>query len=359
MLIKDIDDEWNDFLTHQKDTNCITSSSPEPVIIPTRKEDDMFEYTHPDPLDIHISTKSKIAYLNKSVDLGIFWDIPILSYAVPSDGVIKKQIKITSNTQEELDIIKSKLEQVDYFEEHIIKNTYRIQFKDIRKVSVGMSKKDIITKNNNTKKHAFYNCFVIIMRIKIKEIYKEFHIKIFNTGKIEIPGIQNDDDFHIVLDMVVNVLKPLVGESLELKDQIDTILINSNFNCGFYINREKLYDILKYKYNLYSVYDPCCSYPGIQCKCYYDKNLKIQTGVQQGCSNKVSFMIFRTGNVLIGGRIDEDMLMEGYNFITSLLKREYHSINQSQNQNDLKQPTVKKRKIKKQTILVDDDELCC
>ena len=38
---------------------------------------------------------------------------------------------------------------------------------------------DIIKK----KKGAFYNCFALIIRIKEKNVYKEVHIKIFNTGK--------------------------------------------------------------------------------------------------------------------------------------------------------------------------------
>jgi hypothetical protein len=56
-------------------------------------------------------------------------------------------------------------------------------------------------------------------------------------------------------------------------------LINSNFNCGFFINREALYDILKFKYNLQSIYDPC-SYPGIQCKFYYNPDVGFQNGSQ-------------------------------------------------------------------------------
>ena len=44
----------------------------------------------PIPSDIYISTKSKIAYLTAPVDLKIFWDIPVIPYATPSNGVIKK-----------------------------------------------------------------------------------------------------------------------------------------------------------------------------------------------------------------------------------------------------------------------------
>ena len=47
----------------------------------------------PKATEIYISTKTKIAYLNQPIDLMIFWNIPVISYATPMNGVIKKQIK--------------------------------------------------------------------------------------------------------------------------------------------------------------------------------------------------------------------------------------------------------------------------
>ena len=79
--------------------------------------------------------------------------------------------------------------------------------------------------------------------------FKEMHIKVFNTGKLEIPGIQHDDSLQNVVNILIRVLKGIVGEHIDYqKNKCDTVLINSNFNCGFYIDRDKLYNILKYKY---------------------------------------------------------------------------------------------------------------
>ena len=130
------------------------------------------------------------------------------------------------------------------------------------------------------KKSAFYNCFVLILRIKVQTMFKEFHVKVFNTGKLEIPGIQDDNVFEMILQMVIDILQPNMQEKLSYKENTcETVLINSNFNCGFYINRESLYDILKYKYNIQSIYDPC-SYPGIQCKFYFNPDVELQMGVK-------------------------------------------------------------------------------
>ena len=47
--------------------------------------------------DIYISTKTKISYLNKNIDLNSdFWKIQVINYNSPIEGVVKKQIKINS-----------------------------------------------------------------------------------------------------------------------------------------------------------------------------------------------------------------------------------------------------------------------
>ena len=327
----------------------------------------------PDASDIYISTKSKIAYLKEPVPLNIFWDIPVIPYTKPSSGVIKKQIKINSSSQEEINYIQSKLEKEIYYEQQIMTSinnpSGRIKFKDIRKITIGISKKDIMSYRSK-KKQAFYNCFVMIIRIKINNLFKEFHIKVFNTGKLEIPGVQNDEIFEIVLNTILTILQPYSDTVLSYKQTSDTVLINSNFNCGFYIDREVLYDILKYKYNIQSIYDPC-SYPGIQCKFYYDDNMEIQTGIQNTkevnkiidkikIKNKnkekdvniteVSFMIFRTGSVLIVGMCNDLILMNIYEFLKNLLRTEFTNICQKIITKDMISVKNNKRKIRKKII---------
>jgi hypothetical protein len=318
---------------------------------------------------IYISTKTKIAYMNMPIILkDVFWSIPVIPYARPCNGVIKKQMKFNSTTIEELDFIQSKLTDETYFEEHIITNinnpTGRIKFKDIRKISIGISKKDIMSYRCK-KKSAFYNCFVLIVRMKIADLFKEFHVKVFNTGKLEIPGVQNETTFQLLLTEVIQILQPFIVDKLSYKeDSEETVLINSNFNCGFYINREELYDILKMKYNIQSIYDPC-SYPGIQCKFYYNPDVGIQCGSQISEENKslyknineVSFMIFRTGSVLIVGKCDENVLMIIYEFLKVVLNNEYKNISQKNVEHvasNLKDN--KKMKIRKKNIIVSINE---
>ena len=313
----------------------------------------------PIPSNIYISTKSKIAYLTEPIDLKIFWDIPVINYATASNGVIKKQIKLNSKSQEELNIIQERLQKELYYEEYIMSHidnpNGRIKFKDIRKITIGISKKDIMSYRLK-KKQAFYNCFVMIIRLRVDGLFREFHIKVFNTGKMEIPGVQNDIMFEMVLKNIIEILQPHSETQLTYNKKSDTVLINSNFNCGFYIDRERLYDILKYKYNIHAIYDPC-SYPGIQSKFYYNGDIGDQTGIQINSENKekykniteVSFMIFRTGSVLIVGMCEENVLIEIYEFLKGLLKAEFNEIYQglidieSHNINKNKQKKIRKK----------------
>ena len=370
-----IDKEWENFISSTYDGDDISDYDPEDNInnfveeIASANLSMEINSETPKASPIYISTKTKIAYLNMPIELkNIFWFIPVIPYARPCNGVIKKQMKFNSTTVEELDFIQSKLTTETYFEEHIITNinnpTGRIKFKDIRKISIGISKKDIMSYRCK-KKSAFYNCFVLIVRMKIADLFKEFHVKVFNTGKLEIPGVQNETTFQLLLNEVIQILQPFIADKLSYKeDSEETVLINSNFNCGFYINREELYDILKMKYNIQSIYDPC-SYPGIQCKFYYNPDVGIQCGSQISEENKslyknineVSFMIFRTGSVLIVGKCDENVLMIIYEFLKVVLNNEYKNISQKNVEhvaNNLKDN--KKTKIRKKNITVSINE---
>ena len=375
-----VDDEWSSFISNHYqddvsdddididiDDDVITSS----LSVKGTKQNDSGKKLYnnanaPTPSDIYISTKSKIAYLTEPVDLKVFWNIPIIPYATPCNGVIKKQIKINSKSQEELDEIQLRLQKELYFDEHVMSHidnpSGRIKFKDIRKITIGISKKDIMSYRSK-KKQAFYNCFVMIIRLKVAEEFKEFHIKVFNTGKLEIPGVQNDAMFELVLTTIISILQPHSPTQLSYNKTSDTVLINSNFNCGFYIDREILYDILKYKYNIQAIYDPC-SYPGIQCKFYYNKDIGVQTGKQISTENKakhtniveVSFMIFRTGSVLIVGMCEEDVLFEIYKFLKLLLLAEFENICQGLLDSSNTNIKDKKKKIRKKTITILDEK---
>jgi hypothetical protein len=371
----DINAEWENFISsgYNDDISCEDEDAYENIeenneeFISANISMDLTSEA-PKATSIYISTKTKIAYLNTQIDLKtIFWSIPVIPYAKPCNGVIKKQMKFNSTMQEELNFIQEKVEKETYYEENVITHidnpSGRIKFKDIRKVSIGISKKDIMSYRCK-KKSAFYNCFVIILRMKVDSTFKEFHVKVFNTGKLEIPGVQSEPIFELILKQIIETLQPHIDLPLGYKENSnETVLINSNFNCGFFINREALYEILKFKYNLQSIYDPC-SYPGIQCKFYYNPDISLQNGCQISEENKhlykniseVSFMIFRTGSVLIVGKCDENVLITIYEFLKIILTNEHKHICQNVKlgeDNALINAKDKKKKIRRKNITIE------
>lgn len=302
-----------------------------------------------------ISTKTKISFLNTTEIeiMSLFWKVPILDYYLPNEGVIKKQMKVSSHSPEETKEINKELEKIRnnsrlHFEETIIDTIDTTEdctpgsgkkYKLSKKVSVGICKKNIANQSNKQKR-AFFNCIVLILRIYMEDDgapapYKEIHVKIFNTGKMEIPGIQSNDMYNKVMELIVSTLSacgvsgsnnsPLACE----EGKSETVLINSNFNCGFYIERDEMYSLLKYKYRIHCNFDSC-SYPGIQCKFYYDKTIKSneQTGTLPKHKDylEISFMIFRTGSVLIVGKCESEVLFEIYDKIKEILTVEYEKI---------------------------------
>jgi TATA-box binding protein (TBP) (component of TFIID and TFIIIB) len=389
-----IDKEWANFISNTNDDDDdddFDFDEKEEI----NSNNISYEYnnsdTPPKASDIYISTKSKIIFLNSSIDLKtVFWNIPVIPYSSPVNGVVKKQMKFNSSAPEELEFIKDKLVNELYADEHIITNinnpSGRIKFKDVRKVSIGICKKDLLSYRCK-KKSAFYNCFVLIMRMKNEKDndFKEHHVKIFNTGKIGITGIRTNEGFYTLLKKVIEIIQPYVEKKLEyIEESSETILINSNFNTGFFINREALYDILKIKYNIEAIYDPC-SYPGIQCKFYYNLDKKQQNGCQNIEKNvekdvlekdvldintiiknsdisinsnvKVSFMVFRTGSVLIVGKCDENILLIIYEFLKRILHNEFNFICQKKNKMELEEEANsilkdKNKKIRRKSIMI-------
>ena len=353
----ELDDEWESFLNDEESDNINENND----INISDIVNDEYDYDKdimnkneqiPECSPIKISTKTKIIYLNKSINLNeLFWKLDIMDYMRLDEGILKKQIKYNFESKEEIEEIEKKLENQTNVNVHIIKQinnpSGRIKFKDIRKISIGLTKQDLFNKKIK-EKSAFYNCFVLILRIYFNNEFKEVHVKIFNTGKLEIPGIKDDLMLNKVVDLVIQLIQPFYNEKIyNIIEKNETVLINSNFTCNYYINREKLYTILKSKYNIKSNYDPC-SYPGILCRKFEHKDYKL------------SFMIFRTGSVLIVGKCELNIIEEVYEKLKQIFQDEYHNISIpreiyikefEKNQKDKKEKQNNRKK-KKQTIII-------
>ena len=332
--------------------------------------------------ELYISTQTKIFFLNiatLNVEK-IFWNTKILPYSEPKNGVIKKQIRFIFKDKVSFEEYVIHRDKELYYTEKIMKQidnptARKIKYKDVRKLTVGVSKKDIMNCHGKNK-NAFINCFAMILRVAHKNIFHEVHVKVFNTGRMAIPGIINDELLEDTKKLLLSILQPNIDEEVKLISEEETpeieklvkgkmnkitkkkekshmeftkpksnVLINSNFNCGYFIQQEKLRRILHEKYRLNPCYDPSM-YPGVKCKFYYNNALPADQTIQKGHLEdmdqtvtmteldeltaekytKISFMIFRTGNCLIVGNCSKPILLFVYDFVKRILMDEYPQI---------------------------------
>lgn len=364
-MCDDLDNEWELFLD---DETTVTN---------TDNVNNIYDSDiAPKCEDLYISTKTKVLFLNQELDLNdVFWKLKVNTYNDLTKGIIKKQMKIVSSSVEEFNQYKEKIKNIPYYKENIIKQIDNpsariVKFKDERKITVGISNKDIINFRGK-QKNAFYNCFALIFRFKYNGEYKEIHVKVFNTGKLEMPGVVNNEILNIVKTLIIENIQPFVENKLDFKNECpdENVLINSNFNCCFYINREKLHNILSTKYSLETAFDPC-SYPGVKCKYYFnnektfskdeqtgkidtlDNDLKMSDLNETTKYTGISIMIFRTGSCLIVGNCSEKVLIFVFNFIKNILKDEYLNIRAPTEKTN---PKIKSIKLKKRKITVTND----
>ncbi len=317
---------------------------------------DIMQFALPKKQDLTISTKTKKPCLNitdKINVLDLFWKLPITEYWLPQEGIIKKQMKVVCNTEEEsAELDKRKLTEYYFKETKIVKQTEnsnrKTKYKDDRKISAGICLKDVMQCRGKNNGGAMYNCVAITLRMKKPHSseFCEIHVKIFNTGKLEVPGILDLTLYENVKTVLLQTLSPLFLPHIltYVPPKSDNVIINSNFSVGFNINRDALYKILRSdKYQMDTIYDPC-TYPAVKSKYYFCNNIGFDAALQRGIVQpddinmkskdllksdrytKVSFMVFRTGSCLIVGNCTEPILYFVYNFVKQLLLDERDKI---------------------------------
>jgi len=346
-----IDDEWENFMLGKPDRINRDDDNED-------EDDDDDEIMIPDIpqcRDLYISTKTKKPFLNidDKIDiLNLFWKIPVIEYWTPIEGIVKKQMKIVCKTEAETAELEKRRTTEYYFKDKkIVKQTEntnrKTKYKDERKISVGLNTKDVMNCRGKEGGGAMYNCIALTIRFKnTKNIFIEIHVKIFNTGKLEIPGILDATLYERIKDFILQVLSHhFLPHVLDFRAPTsENVIINSNFYVGFNINRDVLHGILRSeKYKIDTIYDSC-TYPAVKSKFYFCNALGFDPVLQRGTIQqedralktkdimisdkytKVSFMVFRTGSCLIVGNCTEEVLMFVYEFVKKVLTDEYEKI---------------------------------
>lgn len=337
-----IDDEWNKFKL-----DSLNGVKPQTSYF--TKDESNLPLNAPECSDLHISTKTVIASLNKQIDLNLlFWNIKTIKYWMPIEGILKKEILFTFSNSDDLKKYQQSLTQFNYYSENIKKHvddptSSKISFLDTRKLTVGFGAKELTTRIKS--KGTIYNSISLLFRIFLKENnhFHETHVKLFNTGKIELPGVANIELLNLIKIKILEFLDSILPEKLHYIDiNKKGVIINSDFKCGYFIDRKKANKLFKEKYKLFSDFDSS-QYQGVKIKYYYNNNqpmdFSIQTGLVQAedrikISNlekmakytKISISVFRTGSCLISGNCTDEQLEFVYEFMKKMFKDNYLEI---------------------------------
>ena len=176
-------------------------------------------------------------------------------------------------------------------------------------------------------KTSFYNCITVYVNFHGRIIKP----KVFCSGSVHIPGCKDVEEGPLILHLLVDKLLTDINEETFNKkigdrDQFDPVIrIEDTMYTVQYklnvptINRTKIAEIVRQKYNVFAIYRPQ-RYPGV--RVYYYSN--DPTGPPK--RKKVTIIIQNSGIVSVKGANTVGKYMEAYNFINKVIVENTHDV---------------------------------
>lgn len=205
---------------------------------------------------------------------------------------------------------------------------------NIKKLKNGKKKKRIEKKN-------FYNQVSLIFRsatlmgldpekLTLKERFKTVNVKLFINGSIQMTGCKHLDNIKKSLEILFDklkickavlnkekqfVLKPFVEDTTNLSilnvTNFKIVMINTNFNILFQINRERLHQLLREDGHDVT-FDPII---------HACVNIKYQ--IPNTINKTISIFVFESGSITIAGSNSCQQVLDTYNFINRFILSNY------------------------------------
>ena len=229
------------------------------------------------------------------------------------------------NTEINLENLANKLD--------INKNILYIEYGSL--VNKGENNKKFSLKKQASRKY-FYNQLTIHMFNELKK-NNRVNVKIFNNGRIQMTGINNDKIGEQTINLLVkelNVFKEdkeifTISEEIRSIGELETVLINSDFDIKMPIKRDVLHRLIV-KEGYLSSYEPC-NYPGVNIKYYYNPLLdnKGICDCECPCNGKakdntckrITIAVFKSGSIIITGGRNKRHIQIAYEFITNFIEK--------------------------------------
>ena len=193
----------------------------------------------------------------------------------------------------------------------------------------GFSKKALKKKRKKKVKKIFFNQATL----HVVHDGKIMNVKLFNNGNVQITGLKKVDQGKKLVTKLIDYLIyfDIFSEADVIIRDEKLVLINSDFDVGMEIDREKLHRAI-IEQGIYSSYEPCI-YPGVNIKyfintnnwdgiCCCDEELRCNgKGRADGNGNckKITIAVFKSGKIIITGGQNTDQLETAYYFITEFI----------------------------------------
>tara|TARA_B100000214_G_scaffold345476_1_gene295403 strand:+ start:1037 stop:1810 length:774 start_codon:yes stop_codon:yes gene_type:complete len=186
-------------------------------------------------------------------------------------------------------------------------------------------------KNPRKKKETKYFYNQLTLHVLNEKI---INVKVFNNGGIQMTGLKREEQGNNTIQILLQYFKNLpTNKKEEIFDNINPelvhskiVLINSDFDIKFKINRELLHRLI-ISLGLYSSYEPTI-YPGVNIKYYFNSNEQNNgvckcTGKCNGkginCCKKITIAVFNSGKIIITGGQSYEQLNTAYDFIQKVI----------------------------------------
>lgn len=185
-------------------------------------------------------------------------------------------------------------------------------------------------KKKKTKKF-FYNQVTLKVKTKKDNI---INVKLFINGSIQMTGCKTMEGIYEALDKIFTCLqvekgivnyktkkieeKPFVTQikniDLEKIKDFKIDMINSNFNIGFHIDRDKLYNLMVLE-GVNVTFDPL-NHAGVIIR-------------YEHIDKSISVFVFESGSIVITGVFNCQQIKEAYDYINKYLLSNYHIIHKN------------------------------
>ena len=205
-------------------------------------------------------------------------------------------------------------------------------------ITKGYNPKNKPKKKLKKSKKFFYNQVTIHINCD-----KTINMKIFNNGRVQMTGINNDKQGLESINILLNEIHKLSeGSKLSIFDSetiikegdIETVLINSDFDIYHEVDRENLHRLIVER-GYYSSYEPC-TYPGVNIK-YYHNPIHNNFGIcdcEKPCNGKgkdntckkITIAVFKSGKIIITGGRSKENIQTAYKFITEFINENKEQI---------------------------------